>query len=418
MTSAGPDGIDWPEGVTNRGQTAFIALNVTVTPSGRFIDPFIEVSHGTTRYRQYFERGAAGQRYLNLSPLFQDGRTNAGGRIRLWGRSIRWKREASLRLFEHPPVANAMTLVVAPHSDDAEIAAFGMYASHPSWVATLTAGVGMADLSAALPRDTDRTPWIANLRVWDSLTIPQLGGVPRERCLNLVYPDGELRNMHREPGRPVRIACERTLSRATLRARNEAVDFRGGNAECTWEGLVAELRRLLMMVKPEIILCPHPIVDGHHDHVFSTVALNEAIRGTPHNNPLFFLYVVHRRDVPIYPFGPAAGLVSVPPWTDNRWVADSLYSHPLRREHRTAKYFAVEAMHDLRTYGTGDPRTVRQAFTLGKREMGALLGGTGSPAASFLRRAPRPNEVYCVVSVESLAELVERALASHSAEAR
>ena len=65
----------------------------------------------------------------------------------------------------------------------------------------------------------------------------------------------------------------------------------------------------------------------------------------------------------------------------------------------------------MRTYSTCEPRTMRQALTTIRREFASLLSGTGVPAATFLRRAPRPNEIYGVVSLQSLADLVGRALA-------
>jgi LmbE family N-acetylglucosaminyl deacetylase len=414
--SAGLDGFELPAGVVGRGQTAFLTLKTAATIAGRFVDPFIEVWNGQRRYRQYFERAVDGQRHLNLSPLFQDGSGRVLARIDLRGSSIRWKREAKLTLFDPPPVGRAEILVLAPHPDDAEIAAFGMYSSHRSWVATITAGEGgMADLSALVSPRTLATRWNALVRVWDSLSIPQLGDVPQERCLNLVYPDGQLQRMYEQTTRSVRLACEEFLSRPTLRLRNRMPEFQGGASECTWKGLVAELRRLLEMAKPEVVLCPHPLIDGHHDHVFTTVALEEAVRDVRHKTRLFLLYVVHRRDVPLYPFGCAASLVSFPPWNDDQWVADSVYSHPLSPDTQRTKYFAVEATHDLQPYSTGERRTLRQVITAVKREVAAWVGGTGLPAATFLRRAPRPNEIYCVVSAESLSELVKRALTRYPA---
>jgi LmbE family N-acetylglucosaminyl deacetylase len=286
-----------------------------------------------------------------------------------------------------------------------------MYASRRSWVATVTASEGgMANVSALVPA-AHASAWYARLRVWDSLTVPQLGGVPRERCLNLVYPAGRLRDMHARPAEGVVLGCEETLARAALRARNARPEFQGGGPTCSWRDLVEDLRKLLLAANPGIVVCPHPLVDGHPDHVFTTVAVEEAARAVPRADRLFMLYVVHRADVAAYPFGPATAVASLPPWTDAQWVADSIYSHPLPEEVRLAKYFAVEANHDLRRYDAAERRTLRQVVTAARREAGAWIAGTELPAGTFLRRAPRPNELYCVVSASSLAELVARALA-------
>lgn len=411
-----PDGFDVPVGLVARGQTAFLALRASITWLGRWVDPYIEVFHGTQRVRQYFERGAVGQRHLNISPIFQESGGRLVGRVGLFGRAIRWKRDAALIVYDSPPVTNAQVLVLAPHPDDAEISAFGMYSGRPSWVATITAGEGgMADLSAVVPAKSNTIRWNAQLRVWDSLTVPRLGSVPPQRCLNLVYPDGQLGALYRRAPPVAMLACEESLPRATLRLENSAPEFRTGQPACTWDGLVEELRRLLEMARPDIVICPHPLVDAHHDHVFTTVALDQALREGAFRSSLFFLYTVHRRGAPLHPFGPRTAIVTFPPWTDPEWIADSIYSHPLEPQVQLGKYFAVEAMHDARTFTTAEPRPWRQVLMDILRALSAWFAGTGLPPASHLRRAPRPNEIYGVVSAQSLSELVERALARDSA---
>ncbi|HTB74972.1 MAG TPA: PIG-L family deacetylase, partial [Polyangiaceae bacterium] len=230
------------------------------------MDPFVEVCHGEVTYRQYFERGAAGRRHLNLSPLFTERRQSAVGRVGLCGGSIRLERDATLVLFDPPPIGDAPIVVLAPHPDDAEIAAFGIYHGQRSWVATITAGeMGGVDLSRIISSGESTIRWNAFLRVWDSVTIPQLGEVPAEQCLNLVYPDTQLRTMHEHVNRPARIACDEILSRRTLRLQNRAPEFQGADSECTWMDLVDDLRRLLDKAKPGIVVCPHPLIDEHPD---------------------------------------------------------------------------------------------------------------------------------------------------------
>jgi LmbE family N-acetylglucosaminyl deacetylase len=406
------DGFELPPTLAARGQTAFLVLTVEASLKGHWVDPFIEIEQEEHTHRQYFERGARGRRYLNLSPLFAVSRESGRPRrVHLHGHAIGWKPEAEVILFDPPCIDGATILVLGPHPDDAEIAAFGLYAHARSWVATVTAGErGMADL-AVVPRAADGARWHAFVRVWDSLAIPRLGGVPPERCVTLVYPDGQLQRMYAEISLPFYLECEQSLSRATLRSQNAAADFQRATSVCTWEGLIEDLRRLLETSNPDVVVCPHPLVDGHDDHVFTAVALEAAVRRAAPRDRTFLLYVVHRREVPLYPFGPSTALVAPPPWNEQEWLADRLYSHPLPTDVRTAKYFAVEAAHDLRTYSTGAPRTARQAFAAIARELGAIASGTGLPAGTFHRRAPRPNEIYAVASLESFSALVERALA-------
>jgi LmbE family N-acetylglucosaminyl deacetylase len=404
------NGFDLPAGIARRGQTAFLELRVQATSAIALLDPYIEVTSSRARLRQFLDRGAVGSRLINVSPIFAPSTVGAAERIGLRGGSICWETRARLVLFESPSIAQATTLVLAPHPDDAEIAAFGVYATNPSHVVTVTAGErGTADLSAALPAGADFAAWYARLRVWDSLTIPQLGNVTAERCLNLVYPDGQLETMHQNPERPFQLGCEQGLPRAILRGGNRWKGFTTGDADCTWQGLVDDLRRIIEEIQPAVIVSPHPILDAHRDHVFTSVALEQALRSVA-VRPTILLYAVHRMEARVHPFGPADAMVSPPPWTDDQPLANSIYSHPLSPELRQVKYFAVEAMHDLRTYAGGEPPTVRQLAVAAKRALSALLSGTGIRPVSFHRRAPRPNELYYLADLDLLSVLVQRAL--------
>jgi LmbE family N-acetylglucosaminyl deacetylase len=449
-----PSGFTLPDGLARAGQTAFLRLSVKVGPLGHLFDPELQLtdladvadvadfsdlrdlgdlgSGGPLGLRQSFERGARGDRYVNLSPLFEpDPRrplAPSRRRIRVRGRFIRAASgPASLVVFDPPSLGGGPRLVLAPHPDDAEIGAYGVYAAEPSasWVVTLTAGEGGSGGPAARLPDGVRARWNADLRVHDSLTVPRLAGVPFDRCANLAYPDGRLEEMYRAPGRAFPLACARDLSRAALRARNTAPGLGSPDADATWDGLVEELRGILEFVKATVVVCPHPTVDPHPDHVFTAVALAEALRRLDGPQPLVLLYVVHVRDVPIHPVGGAGSLVTVPPTAGSReggeaWSADTLHSVPLSPELRQAKAFAVEASHDVRdVLSSGDdggPGTFASLLLAVKREVSAYLSGLGRHPTSFLRRAPRPNELYHVVGSTSFARLVDRALAQRATE--
>jgi LmbE family N-acetylglucosaminyl deacetylase len=411
----GPDGFDLPVGFDLRGRTVLLQLTVRVLPLGRLVDPSIECSDGRATHRQYFERGAIGQRYLNLSPIFQGGKQDPPLRVSLRGSSMRWEPEASLLVFDPPDIEGATVLVLAPHPDDAEIAAFGLCASHRSWVVTVTAGEkGTGNLPSGIPTHA-RSRWTASLRVYDSLSVPQLGQVPPGRRANLVFPDGALESMYREPARPFQLACEDSLGRAQLRSENSMSEFKGGKAGCSWNDLIEEMSLVLEMAQPDIIVCPHPLIDSHSDHIYTTVALDRAMRNFTVKRPLLFLYAVHNRGAPIYPLGPAESLIGLPPGQYDAWVADSIYSYPLKTGIQQAKYFAVEAMHGARTARSHDdalPKGCLDALGSVRREISAYVAGMSFDPASLLRRAPRPNEIYYVVQGDKLTEMLERRLES------
>jgi LmbE family N-acetylglucosaminyl deacetylase len=406
------DGFGLPPGIERRGQTALLRLKVRPTRLGSLLDPFIEIDDGAENHRQYFERGARGWRYLNVSPAFQE-QVKPERRVRLRPRHLEWQPEGSLLVFDPPAVSGASVLVVAPHPDDAEIAAFGLYSRARSpWVVTVTAGEGMTAEPlplSGLPTG-ERARWHAELRVFDSLTIPQLGDVPPSQCVNLVFPDGQLAKLFREPQRNFALACGDSIPRAALRSKNQGTLFQSCGSGCTWDDLVSDLRLLLEQARPDIVVCPHPLIDVHSDHVFATVALQQAMMGVTGKPPLVLLYVVHSRDAPIYPFGPSSAIVGMPPWDDADWIAESLYSHPLPPELQRAKYFAVEAAHAVRMDAAKGISRPGELLSAAHEELLGWVTGLGRRPASLLRRAPRPNEVYFVVSACALSELVDRGL--------
>jgi LmbE family N-acetylglucosaminyl deacetylase len=389
------DGFELPVGVPLVGRTVLLELAVRTSALGWLFDPFIEIGGHSLTHRQYFERGARGQRLLDLSPHFQS--TVADSRVRLTGKLLRWQqRDALLHVFEPPALADTSILIVAPHPDDAEIAAFAVYATHRSWIVTITAGErGGGIPPVGLPGE-QVWQWTAMLRVADSLSVPQLGRVKPERCVNLVYPDAALERMHEQPAQSFPLACEPQLPRGELRSMNLLPEFRDG-PPCTWNGLVEDLYRLLELAKPDIIICPHPVLDRHSDHVFATHAIERALRISSRSMPLFLLYAVHGGGAPVYPHGPAVAISGVAPHNGPGWVADAIYSHAVEPQLRLAKLLALENMHGVRANRLPLSAQIR-----------GLLAGLGADPTSFLRRAPRPTEMYYVLAGDLLSELVHR----------
>lgn len=87
--------------------------------------------------------------------------------------------------------------------------------------------------------------------------------------------------------------------------------------------------------------------------------------------------------------------------------AESLYSQPLAPHTRRANALAVGDMYGVT--GTGDLGGA--PWRRWRRVLAAFLAGLDVEPTSFLRRAPRPNEIYYVVSPQGLSELVARAVA-------
>ncbi|VFS83444.1 GlcNAc-PI de-N-acetylase [Pseudomonas aeruginosa] len=195
-----------------------------------------------------------GLRYLNLTGL-------AGplgeGRIRLRGRHCRLVGEPTLWRARHPDYRDRRVMVIAPHADDAELAAFGLYSqAREAWIVTLTAGeietehyrrMGLDGIAAARLK--------GRLRAWDSQAVPAWGGVPAERCVQLGYFCLQLPAMQANPGE---VVPSREADLADIRPFRQFNRLRlasDADGLSTWNNLLADLRELILLARPRLSSC-------------------------------------------------------------------------------------------------------------------------------------------------------------------
>jgi len=142
--------------------------------------------------------------------------------------------------------------------------------------------------------------------------------------------------------------------------------------------------------------------------VHVTLALLEAQERLNPRKGKLYLYTNHYVVTEIYPFGPAGSLIGLPPWFKGGWLFEGLYSKPLAPEVQSKKYFALEAMHDLRSslQDEDSPSAL-------------LLGGLGKAyewafkmkePRSYFRRAVKANELFYVVGLRQAPRLTQLAL--------
>jgi LmbE family N-acetylglucosaminyl deacetylase len=403
------DGFIFPE-LANGGTSGLLEVEVQASITGKLYDPAVEITARNFHDVQYLERDVHGVRFLNVSRLLAS-KILAGDRVRLSGHRLTWRaRGARLHLCREQLSKNERVLVVAPHPDDAEIAAFGLYADTRATVVTVTAG----DASDRYQNSTQS--WIslprgevAQMRVWDSLTIPQFGGVPPERAINLCFPDDRLQEMYRHPDRDFRGEGENALDFPALRRMNRSSLIQGESA-CTWKSLVRDLASIIMDTTPTIVVAPHPILDPHPDHLFATVALGEALQFAGSTTGRMFLSTVHNCRSELWPFGPAgSGVAMLPILAEDGVCASGFYAHALSAERQRQKFVALEAMHDVRDlqWPVGSPH--QQAGSRIVAELRALAHGMGRVPTSYLRRAVRPDELFFLMSIEDSIAFARRA---------
>lgn len=119
-------------------ETLMLELQVKSSWLGRFLDPRVELGAAEQADRQTFERGVDGVRFLNLTGLAVP---LQAGTLRLRGRHCRLQGQPRLWITPAVELQRRRVMVIAPHADDAELAAYGLYSqADETWVVTLTAG--------------------------------------------------------------------------------------------------------------------------------------------------------------------------------------------------------------------------------------------------------------------------------------
>jgi LmbE family N-acetylglucosaminyl deacetylase len=424
----GVPGIVWPELIDARWHTALLGVQVSTDPAAPA--PYVEIAAGAVSDRQYFPPGDAGERWLNLTFLlasrsparFQPGEGGRGAcgvpnaaaalgcrmigtRISLGGEGVTFTNPAAkLRVFEGTIDLNKSILVIAPHPDDAEIGAFGLYANRNATVVTVTAGnAGAATYESVFDDAADQYLLKGRLRVIDSITVPWQGRIPPERAFNLGYFDARIAEMHDKRDAVIPEMYRPNTDINVYRRENIGSLLPVRPRESTWGNLVDDMLTLLKKVKPAVIAAPHPQLDTHRDHQYVTIALSEALARW--KKPVTLLLYTNHADRSRYPYGPAGTLMSLPPPPADV-ALDRVYSHRVPPALQRIKLFALESMHDLRMNPS-------RQYQLAREELRALAPEKPGPEPdiTYLRRGPRSNELFYVYDRDSFAAMVRTFLA-------
>jgi LmbE family N-acetylglucosaminyl deacetylase len=269
---------------------------------------------------------------------------------------------------------------------------------------TVTAGdAGGENFRALFPDPATQYRIKGWIRTWDSITVPFYGGVYPGRARNLGYYDATLRQLQAHPTTPVPPVFAKLDNPAYYRRLNVDPALRDRPFGGTWESLVGDLLWELERVRPTVVVATHPVIDAHPDHQFMTLALIEALARWDGTCELYLDPAEHVREDETYPFGDRDAMAGLPPWSGGDLFFSRLYSHPLTPEEQRLKLIALEAMHDLRDFDLRDGRTPRR-----------------DPAAEaearrydYYRRAPRPTELFLVVTRADAFRMHDALLAPH-----
>jgi LmbE family N-acetylglucosaminyl deacetylase len=390
----------WP-GTGTRWDTALLA----VRSRGAEQVPWVEVSVGGLSIQQYLDPNAAGVRWLNLSGL--RGQLTGRADVIIRTHAVTLEAEtATLRLFDNHLDLQQRILVIAPHPDDAEIAAFGLYADRRASVVTVTAGnAGDMNYRANVSDPAEHYALKGYLRAVDSVTIPWQGHIPPQRTANLGYFDGRLDAMYLAPKQAIAEVYSANTDVAPYRRANLSTLVSSAARSNSWQHLVEDLVQVLRKVNPGIVVMPDPRLDTHPDHEFTSVAVDQAL-GQWQGNPIFLLYTNHT-DANHYPYGPAGTVVSLPPG-ERRVSVQKIYSHPTAHALQIRKLFALESMHDLRL--SPDEQMTCGSVTTARRPDYPRI-----PEEDYFRRAPRANELFFLFNRTGEHAVIQDFLAHYTA---
>jgi LmbE family N-acetylglucosaminyl deacetylase len=376
-----------------------------VKSTGAESQPWIEVSAGAATVRQFLDPNAIGIQWLNLSGLHHE--LAPGAQVTVRANAVTLADDAIVRLFQNQLDLRKPLLVIAPHPDDAEIAAFGLYADRQSTIVTLTAGnAGSMNYRAQVADPPEHYRLKGYLRAVDSVVVPWQGGIPPDRSYNLGYFDGRLDLMYANPLRTVNEVYGPNTDVAPYRRANVGTLLPNESRTNTWNNLVEDIVTILRKVNPAIIVMPDPQLDSHLDHKYAAVAVVQALERW-NREATFLLYTNHAASNR-YPFGPAGSVMSLPPMTPGTEdiSLQKVFSYETDQELQTRKLFALESMHDLRLspeeQSTCDTPNVQRRSDDYPR----------MPEEDYLRRAVRANEIFYAFDRAGVQQLVHNFLSS------
>lgn len=301
---------------------------------------------------QYFEANQQGVRYLNLTGCsFEQA-------MRLHTEHCEIKPQVRLLGFKSPDFSDGPILILAPHADDAELAAYGFYRhwSAQTWIVTINAGQSLPKLDRQYIRRLDdqlgdAAIHKAQIRAWNSVTTPLLAGVDQQRLINLGYFDLTTPLLYQRPDEAQTNAQAPDLSPQVARRWNPLALPSDDQNISSGAALIDDLAYLLEHIKPSTVLVTEPEIDPHAEHEMTAHALALAMKKSQHRVERVLMYVNHLHQTKAFPYGPEHARTALPPWFDPDSVlgAYQCYSFGLSDSVQKEKVMAFDTMHDLRS---------------------------------------------------------------------
>ncbi len=388
------------EPITAKADSFFLLIDVKAGLLGKVFDPYVEISYAGNTIKQYFERSLNGRRYINISDLKLNEVKNQVIQMKLKPAYCRIKGGCTeLLAFNNPNIQNKKILVIAPHADDAELAAFALYSEQQSMVVTLTAGETEEKDFQQVYQDRQQASLLkGRLRSLDSVTAGVWAGLDQANIISLGYFCQCLQKMHDQPGLAVGSRTAGVNDVRIFREFNKNRLKTDQDGKPSWQNLISDLQEVISGFQPDVIVTPHPQLDPHSDHIYGTKAVLQSLSNQSHSVTDLLFYANHYHNTDIFPFGLPHTTVSVAPSFDPL-IKVSLLSYPVTEDKQKDKVFAIEVMHDLKG-------KLKLKKRLRRIIQAKLVGRTINPYGDddYFRKSIRANELFYRVPVNQALE--------------
>jgi len=376
--------------------TGLLAIHVHHSLSGKFLDPFVVIKSGDITRQQYFERSVDGLRYINISDFI-----NSGEAVIFEANNCELMTEsADILLFSNPSLDNKKVLIIAPHADDAEIAAFGLYSTKDSSIITITAGEIDAKEYELDGRDSKQASLHkGRLRSWDSIAVPQWAGLKQQNAIQLGYFCMCLKEMHDAPDEAISSKTADVYDTRVFREFNTQALASDMHGKPSWDTLIADLVECIEQAQPDVIVTPHMQLDPHQDHQYSTLALQQALEKAKNKPSALYFYANHLVFSDMFPFGPVSTLASMPPNMGESLEIGSVVSIPMSLEQQRNKAASLAMMHDLQT-----PLRWKKKLRFKLQEWFASRSLSPYGEDEYFRKSIRCNEFFFHLSIKRFLE--------------
>ena len=361
----------------------FLEIKYTTNIIGKICTPYVILLHKDKENRHALEHGGRGKRYLNISSL------EGGGSFLL---KSRFCKVIAIKIVAYSIQDNIdkPSLIVAPHPDDNEIAAFSFFNRDNIYV-NVTSGQYENKRFREHYQDHNLAKIkLGSLRSLDSIMTPFAFGMEKSKIYNLGYYCQSLKNMHSKKN--VNLLLD---DKCCFRKFNINDSISNDKFEHNWDSLVGDFISIFESHSVENVILPDPRIDSHEDHKYTALAIVEALMIKNIKNVNLLLYTNHFVDSEFYPFGKIHSPIDLPAIFDHKFTFDKIVSVQLTDSMMKDKHVALQMMHDLR-----DLQELRSGFSY-LHNFFVFLKSLVHPDANYYDRAVRQNEIFYTTNINA-----------------